>query len=76
MLHRGYDNPVKVVEVLLALGLWFSILCLMAELESPGQEGHRSAGGASSPRGRGLCEDHCLLPEQLFSPSSFGGMNF
>lgn len=62
----------------MALGPWFSILFSLTESETPGQEGHRSVGGASlDPEKAEACvrtSAFCL--GSSFSPSSFGGMNF
>lgn len=62
----------------MALGPWFSVLFSLTESESPGQEGHRSVGGASlDPKKAEACvrtSAFCL--GSSFSPSSFGDMNF
>ena len=78
VLHRGYDNPVKWWRWLMALGLWFSILLSLAELESPGQEGHRSAGEAllHPEKAEACVRTTAFCLGNSFSPSRFGGMNF
>ena len=75
VLHRGYDNPVKWWRWLMAL---VQRSLVSGRVGGPWPRGIQVSGWSlTSPReGRGLCEDQCLLPRQLFFTFSFWRYEF